>query len=149
MTTKELTKETKVLEKIIFNPKTNYEAGANVEVLRIDLEDDFTRIDFIYYAKPYYENGGWVQLRGDTFIKPVGSDLKLKLVKAINIPITPIKHFFKTTNDMLCYTLYFPAIPSGTKSIDIIEFDGNGENWFNLYDVSLEKVKSQVIQIGN
>jgi hypothetical protein len=137
------------VEKIIYNPRIIIKETTHIDVLRISDEEEFTRIDFIYTAPKRYTNGGWVQMHPDCFIRPCGSSTQLKLVKAVNIPIAPSKYFFKKINEVLCYTLYFPALPTGTTSIDIIESESFDENWFNFYGVSLEQIKSDRIQVNN
>lgn len=140
----------KELQKVIFNPKVTKQLPENVEALRIDTDESgLTRIDFIYHAPAFYENGGWVQMSKHCFIRPCGTNLKLTLVKAINIPITPRKYFFRKKGEILCYTLLFPPLPKGTTSIDIIESQGPGGDWFNFFGVSLEKIKSQQIMVNN
>lgn len=138
------------LEKLVFNPMVKHQTSGHPEILRIENDAEFTRIDFIYYTCSYYENGGWVQMSERTFIRPVGSKLKLKLLKAVNIPIAPTKHWFKTTKDILCYTLYFPPVPNGTKVIDIIEKEcANDDTWFNFYAVSMESIRKEKLIVGN
>lgn len=137
------------LEKVVFNPMVKHQTNGHPEVLRIENEAEFTRIDFIYYAKPYYLNGGWVGIAGDTFIRTVSTKERLTLVKAVNIPITPSRHFFKSTKEFLCYTLYFPPVPKGTKSIDIIEGLGGDNSWFNFYGVSMDTVRKERIIVGS
>lgn len=105
---------------IRYNPTINNKCSSEIEILRIEFDDDYTRIDFLYRASSYYENGGWVQISRLTFIRMVGSEQKLRLLKAVNIPIAPAKHYFKSTHDMLAYTLYFPALPKNCEKIDII-----------------------------
>ena len=139
----------KQIEKIVFNPMVKKQIIGSPELLRIEINNELTKIDFIYYAKPYYVNGGWVQISRDTFIRPKGSGLRLKLISSTNISIAPKKTYLNSTKAILCYTLYFPALPESTKSIDIIECESVGGNWFNFYDVSLEKIKSQKIVVGN
>jgi hypothetical protein len=139
----------KQLERIVFNPSIKKQNNLSQEVLRIDSNNKLTRIDFIFYAPPYYINGGWIQISKDTFITPIGTDLKLKLVQAVNIPIAPKKHHFKSTKDVLCYTLFFPALPSDTKSINIIECETTIDNWFNFYDVLLDKIKTERLVINH
>lgn len=140
----------KELEKLIYNPLVKKNTNSQPEILRIQNDDNFTRIDFIYYPKSYYVNGGWVQIDRDTFIRPVGSNQRLKLIKAINIPLAPTKHFFKNSKEFLCYTLYFPSLPKETSSIDIIENEGtHEETWFNFYGVSMERVLSEKLVAGN
>jgi hypothetical protein len=137
------------IEKIIYNPRIVIKKSTHIDLLSISEEEGFTRIDFIYTAPKRYTNGGWVQMHPDCFIRPCGSSTQLKLVKAVNIPIAPTKYIFKKINEVLCYTLYFPALPSGTTAIDIIESESPGENWFNFYRVSLERIKSGKIQVNN
>ena len=139
----------KELEKVVYYPIMKHMVSNNAEILRIANEDDLTRIDFIHYADPIYIDGGWVKISPLSFIRPVGTKHKLGLVKAVNIPIAPVKHFYKSKKDFLCYTLYFPPLPKGTKEIDIIEFEGPGDNWFNFYGVSMGRVRSEKIIVGN
>lgn len=139
----------KEFEKVVYNPIVKHQAVSCPEILRINIEDNLTRIDFIYYAKSYYENGGWVQIDRNSFIRPVGSNLKLGMVKVANITIAPAKHWFKSTKDILCYTLYFPPVPKGTKQIDIIEKGASVGTWFNFYGVSMERVRTEKLIAGN
>lgn len=100
----------------------------------IELTDEYTRIDFIYQASMIWDNGGWIRMEKDAYIQPVGSVSKYYLQKAINIPIAPIKHYFKKKGEYHSYTLIFPALPKDTKSIDIIEKLAPG-TWFNFFNV--------------
>jgi hypothetical protein len=134
---------------ITYNPSVLKKDSADVEILRIEFEDDFTRIDFLYRASSYYVNGGWIQISKQTYIRAVGSELKLSLIKAVNIPIAPHKHYFKSSCDMLAYTLYFPKVPKDCESIDIIEGDSGTNKWFNFYGVSMNKVRNEVLICKN
>lgn len=128
----------------IYNPLMSLRSNRDTEPISIEICDKYTRIDFIYQAKDYYENGGWVRIEPDTFIRPVGSNLCLYLKEAINITLSPRKLYFRTPYDILAYTLYFPSIPKETTAIDIIEVeDGNPEEWFNFYNVSINHFSSK------
>jgi hypothetical protein len=129
----------KEIEKTIYSPVVINKNEESVSIHRLLCNDELTRIDFIHYASPIYENGGWVQIEKGCFIRPNDSSDKLTLVQAVNIPYAPNKHFYVNKNDFLCYTLYFPPIPKGTKSIDIIESELGGEDWFNFYGVEIEQ----------
>lgn len=134
----------------IYNPIVFINNSPTSEILTIELNEHFTRIDFIYYAPAHYYKGGWVQISRDTYIRPVGTKQRLKLIQVANIPIAPTKHFFTAPNQMLAYTLYFPALPKGCEAIDIIEFEGNlADNWFNFYGVSMEKVRTEALIVNN
>jgi hypothetical protein len=85
----------------------------------------------------------------DSFIRPVNTDSKMPLVKVVNIPIAPGKHFFHHRDMALYYTLYFPALPKDVKAIDIIEKEAaRPNNYFNFYGVSLERIASEIIKVN-
>ncbi len=143
------TPKIKEIEKVIYSPLVIHQTSEHVTIHRIIGNERFTKIDFIAYADPIYYKGGWVQIESDTFIRPCGSNDKLTLVDAFNIPYAPEKHHHNSTTAFLCYTLYFPALPKGTIAIDIIENETTGGNWFNFYGVAIEKALSQRIVANN
>ena len=112
-----------------------------MDVFQIEVTEEFTRIDFVYYADNKYINGGWVQMSPNTFIRPSGTSIKMMLIKAENIPLAPQKHHFKSTKDVLHYSLYFPPLTTGTASIDIVEMETNDPSFFNFFDVKLNHRK--------
>ncbi|MBU3660437.1 MAG: hypothetical protein FGM14_11230 [Flavobacteriales bacterium] len=93
-----------------------------------------TQIDFIYRSSPIYINGGWVQIDRNTYISPVGSTTKYKLICSMSIPPTPHKHFFKRAGEFFAYSLFYPPLPLETRKIDIIEKETPG-TYFNFYGV--------------
>ncbi|MGL2963905.1 hypothetical protein ACSVH2_08825 [Flavobacterium sp. RSB2_4_14] len=120
----------------------------NVGLESISFDDEITRIDFVYVATQKFGNGSWVQIERNSFIRPVGSDVKYKLIKAINIPYAPSKHFLKCAGQVLRYTLLFPALPKNTKEIDIIEKLAPGY-YFNFFRVQLNNKKPLLVSFGN
>lgn len=138
-------------EKYIFNPAIYHNTITLAKVMRIEISEKFTIIDFVYHPPKYYGNGHWVRVHKEIFIRPIGSDFKYTLVKAVNIPIAPNRHFFKSANEVLYFTLYFPALPKETSEIDIIESNSskNIENWFNFYGVSLQNSKAEIVINNN
>ena len=137
-------------EKPVYNPSVEYQNGSDIDVMRIVQEEELTRIDFAYRASPKYRNGGWIQIGRESFIRPVNTGMQLTLVQAVNIPITPSKHWFKNANQCLYYTLYFPALPDDVAAIDIIEREvARPHNFFNFYGVSLERIAREVIMVNN
>jgi hypothetical protein len=131
----------------VHNPKVEKGTKVDHQVLKIERGDELTRVDFMY--RNPYDYSGWIQISGNSFIRVAGSQIKLGLVKAVNIPIAPTKHFFKRKGDYLAYTLYFPALPKGTKKIDIIEREASGGTWFNFYGVSMQTVWNDVVIVNN
>lgn len=139
----------KELEKVVFNPpvKPIQRDGTELKLMRIEKEENYTRIDFVYNNGKF----AWVQIQPETFIRQVGSTIKYPLIKSQGIPIAPNKHYFFSPCQILYYTLYFAAIPQNVKAIDIIEKEikTSGHNFFNFYGVSMETVKSKQIEVGN
>ena len=138
--------EPKTIEKLktVFHPLVKITTKPDSKVMRIEMEEDYTRIDFVTLAGHWL----WVQMDSNCFIRPVGSDTRLTLVKAQGIPLAPNKYHFKSRNESLYYTLYFPALPKGTEAIDIIEKEVPG-TYFNFYGVALSKAKSETLTVGN
>jgi hypothetical protein len=133
----------------ICNPDMEFRSNTSMDVMKIELTEEYTKINFIHYADKIYIDGGWVQIQGNTFIRVLGSSDKLTLLKAINIPIAPNKHFYKSDHECLYFTLLFPSIPKSTTHIDIIEKEGGGHTFFNFYGVSMTRVNKSVIRILN
>lgn len=120
-----------------FNPN-GMDHSLDHRIKAIEMTDDYTRIDFIYRSSMIWDNGGWIQMDKDAYIQPVGSVRRYRLVKAVNIPIAPIKHYFKRKGEYHTYTLIFPPLPEGTSKIHIIEKEAPG-NYFNFYNVDYSK----------
>jgi hypothetical protein len=124
---------------MIDQPEKRYNPDAldhtkELRIMSIEATAEYTRIDFIYRSSMIYDNGGWIQMEGDSYIQPKGSTQKYRLVRAIGIPITPLKHYFKRKGEFHTYTLIFPPLPKKTQKIDIIEKLAPG-NYFNFFDV--------------
>lgn len=103
-------------------------------VKSVEATEEYTRIDFIYKSSKIWDNGGWIQIEGNSYIQAKGSSEKYTLIKAIGIPLAPTKHYFKRKGQHFEYTLIFPALPKSTTCIDIIERKAPG-TYFNFFDV--------------
>ena len=135
----EVFRETETKEAItLYNPEA-LDHTLSHRMKSIERTDEYTRIDFIYRSSELYENGGWIQMEGNAYISPVGSSIKYRLIKTIGIPLTPLKHYFKNKGEFHTYSLIFPALPSDTKKIDIIEKLAPG-SYFNFYGVDYSKL---------
>lgn len=120
-----------------YNPE-QLRPGQSLSVKSIESTEEYTRIDFHYKSSQHYVNGGWIQMDKGAYIQPVISSQKYTLVKAIGIPIAPMKHHFSKKGEHYSYTLLFPALPKGTKKINIIEKEAPG-TYFNFYNVDYSK----------
>ena len=109
-------------------------------------EGELTVIHFI--TRPNVVNytiGWWVNVIGSIFIRPCGTNDKLGLVLAHNIPVAPAKYYFKNAHEQLHFTLFFPALPKGTTHIDIVEEEGSNRiGLYNFYRVPMSKINSGV-----
>ena len=133
---------------IIKSPISEYTPNDQSGIECISIDENYTRIDFIYISPKKYPNGGWVKMDRNAYIQICGSNKKYHLLKAINIPLDPDKYYFKKTGQVLQFTLLFPAIPKTTTSIDIIERLEPG-NYFNFFRVSLVSGQAVLININN
>jgi hypothetical protein len=61
--------------KVLFNPTISIKTVRQtlLSIYKIELNEDFTRIDFIYQAPSYCINGGWIQMERNAFIRPSDS----------------------------------------------------------------------------
>jgi hypothetical protein len=128
--------ENNLISEFYLNPES-YDPDSEIQVKKIELTENYTRIDFLYTAPDYYVNGGWVNVEKETFIRPVGSNAEFRLVYTNNIPFAPLKHFFRRSGETLMYTLIFPALPKDTKAIDIIENEESRDS-FNFITSHLQ-----------
>ena len=130
------------------NPISQQTPNEHLGIEKITLDDDFTRIDFVYIAPKKYVNGGWIQIDPRCYIRPIGYDICFKIIKAINIPIAPSKYYFKCKGQVHQFTLLFPTLPKIVKQIDIIERLAEG-SYFNFFRVALQHNEPTLIGIIN
>ena len=136
-------------ESFVFeNPISKYTPNEHMGIEKVTLEDDFTKIDFVYIAPKNYINGGWIQMDANCFIRPVGYDVSYKLIRAENIPLAPTKYHFKSSGQVLHFSLIFPAISKEIKCIDFIEKLEEG-TYFNFFNIALQHNEPTLIRIIN
>lgn len=136
-------------ETIVFtNPISDFTPNEHMGIEQITLNEDNTRIDFVYISPKDYKNGGWIQMDADCYIKPVGSIIRYKMIQAINIPIAPNKYHFKRSGQILRFSLLFPALPKEVKAIDFIEKHAEG-TYFNFFNIALQHNEPTLIRIVN
>jgi hypothetical protein len=124
-------------KRILYSIKSKRAELENLQLLRVEISSQLTKIDFGYTSTDYYERGGWVHINKKTFVCVEGIEKEYTLLKAENIPFAPNQLSFKTSNDWLYFSLYFEAIPFSAKSIDVLE-NADKKNSFNFYKIPLE-----------
>ena len=154
---KEKIKNKNIIQKnagyIISNPEHST-SHDNLQLLRITVTNLETKVDFGYQATSYYTNGGWIKISPKTFIRPKGTNKKLILTNATNIPYGPEKLHFNSSIEWRYFSLHFPPIledandkkslmfdtaePRTIESIDLIENEKGDETDFNFYGIKLD-----------
>ena len=134
--------------RVFTNPISDFTPNEHMGIEQITLNEDNTRIDFVYISPKDYKNGGWIQMDANCFIRPVGSEIRYKMKQAINIPIAPNKYHFKRSGQVLRFFLLFPALPKEVKAIDFIEKDAKG-TYFNFFNIALQHNEPTLIRIVN
>ena len=135
----------KIIEKYIVHNPTIKAQPNELNILRIHLLPEYTKVDFGYLAKNHFIRGGWVQIYENTFIRSCTDGTKYSFLKADNIGVAPQKHYFTSNFDYLYYSLYFEPIPLGTPKIDIIENEETNKRFFNFFEIDLDVNKLEKI----
>ena len=90
--------ETEKIEKnklVVYNPKYSFNKNKRITILRVVIDEEFTRVDLLYWSLKNNNMGKWIQIEQDCFIRALNSEIKLNLIKTENIRISPNKSFFK------------------------------------------------------
>ncbi len=131
-------KKTTKVSYLLSQPK--YEASeGRPQLLRIELNPAFTKIDFGHQTTNYYVKGGWVRIAPITFITIKSTGERFTLTNAINIPIAPVQHHFDTHKDWLYFSLIFPPIKVDDCLIDMIEAENGDSTDFNYYNIEINR----------
>ncbi len=96
-------------------------------------ENGFTYLHCTYITSPKFIGGWWVNIHETSYLVN-GTNEKLAMLNALNIPLAPKRHCLKKFGDSLKFTLVFPAVPKDWETFDFIEFcDGiNGLSIKNI-----------------
>lgn len=114
----------------------------NPQLLRIIMDEEYTRLDFGYQTVKIYKRGGWVKISKDTFLRSTSSNRKFRLIQAKNIPISPQKHHFQSKKDWLFFSLYFEPIPFNDSVFDMIEDENGDGSEFNYFGIEINTLNA-------
>ena len=122
----------------IFPEVDHHGRNEQSEIMRVEVNDHFTIVDFIFYPEsPGVEGGNWACVDKATFITPSGREERMFLVMAKKISICPrMTKIVMNEGDAFTFQLYFPPLERNILKIDII-----GKN-MKLEGVSLSNVSS-------
>lgn len=124
-------------QNVFNNPIADYVTQNQIGIEQITVTATLTRIDLVYIAPRYYQNGGWIQINPECYLRPFGTNERYQLVEAHNIPYAPGKYYFKSPGQVHRFSLLFPALPKNVKKLDLIEKLGDATS-FNFFRVGLQ-----------
>lgn len=144
-----LKKEISKLKSYIISNPSHPRMEDTIQLLRIIVTNEEMKIDFGYQAGEF-EDGGWIDIKKDTFIRvkesgnktfAMKNETKTKylLKRATNVPYGPEKHHFNSTIEWRYFSLFFPKLPEGTLSFDLIEKEFGDHNNFNFHNIRLDE----------
>jgi hypothetical protein len=136
------------VRKKIIEPLIKYRTSENLDVCLIEFESDCLRIDFIGKPDLSFDFDWWINISKVSFIRPSGTGLKLGMLKASGIPLSPDRYYFPNQNSTLHFSLFFPLPPAGTRFIDVIENEMGGADFYNFYHVALSRIADQPLFVG-
>ena len=125
----------------IVNPIVGEQLKKNPSVLRVIMNNDYTRIDFGYAAPWMYVKGGWIRIAPYTYLEHVETGKRFALKEAKNIPYAPERFDFESKTDWRVFSLYFEPLPIRDCTIHIIEEEEPESTDFNYYNIKLEHVQ--------
>jgi hypothetical protein len=108
-------------------------------------QDGQTMINCRYISKPYYANGGWVNIDGDTYLENADTFEQLELQHVIGVPLAPFRHNFNKPGELKCFTLLFPKVPKYWKSFHLVERAGAGS--FRVRDIHRNDSGIYIVQL--
>ena len=117
----------------IFPEVDHQDRTDQTEVMRVEVTDDLTIVDFIYHPPSLStETGAWACVDRSTYITPTGREERKYLIMAKKVSICPKMIKIVSDPDQLyTFQLYFPPLQKNTLKIDII-----GKN-MNIQGVNL------------
>lgn len=121
----------------VFHFNLEGHSRTNPKLVRIQLHQEYTKVDFGYTTSEIYYRGGWIKIASGSFLEVIATGKRYQLQLAENIPIAPIQHHFESKKDWRYYSLYYLPIPMQDCSINIVEVENGTLNDFNYYDIQL------------
>jgi len=106
--------------------------------LKTSEEPGFTYLHCTHFASPKYDRGWWVCIKKKTYLT-FGSE-RIKMLHAINIPVSPEKHYFENFGDSLKFTLIFPAVPKYWETFNLYESNGFYVNGISRNNTGIYKL---------
>jgi len=98
-----------------------------VRIKSIEKANQYTLIEFQFRASVFHAKGGCINIHPGSFIQPVHTKARMKLMKAFGIPLAPHNLYFPQTCRYQTFSLLFPALPKKVTCINFIESNLPGD----------------------
>jgi hypothetical protein len=130
---------------VVDNPAVAEQTHQDLVIVRIGLFKDSTVIDLSVENK--LAQGGWFCADNKIYIENTKDHKHLNIVSARGIPRCPSVHNFKRIDEKLNFTLVFPAIPTNTRLLNLVE--DCDKSCFRFSDIILDKKLNNDIKLYN
>ena len=121
----ELTKKIKIIK-----PFSKFKTSELIEL------KSYTMLYCAYTTSPKFSSDWWCNILISSYLINTTTGESLKLIKAINIPYSPKRHYLKKIGESLNFILVFPQIP---KHWNEFVFNENGDGLNNLSSITLKR----------
>ena len=108
-------------ERVIDYPAFEIKNSSGLEITRVVLNDTAT----VVYAEAYTYPGGWVRVDSSMYIQAEGKQYLVQRSEGLTLN----ERFVMTDSGMCSFKLFFPPIPRGVNTIDLIEGRMNLGGW--------------------
>lgn len=89
--------------------------------------------EFVFeYTNTSEGESAWCNINALTYIIDKRTNTKYTMLYAEGIPLSPGKHEFKNIGDKITFKLVFPAVPTTTYYLDLIEEEDSSWKFFNI-----------------
>ena len=120
--------------KVVERPYVDFARSENTRICKVTITDKETIIDMSDNNETRGGYAQWMCIDRNTVIVVDGQEYKLK--KAEGIAIAPDKTYFSKNGETKTFRLYFPPIPKGTTSLNLLE---PGESDWQFFGISLKE----------
>lgn len=104
--------------------------NSDLKITKITTNSKETIFEFEYTNN--YDSGGWCSISPSTYIIDKRTGEKHTMLYAEGIPLSPGKHEFTNRGQVLKFKLVFPAIPTSSYYVDLIEDELSTWRFFNI-----------------
>jgi tetratricopeptide (TPR) repeat protein len=129
---------------VVYNPNVAIKPLPSMSVYKVEMTDTTTTI--VVRILNDKQLAPFTIKNKNLFIRPVSDPNRLKLKRWDKAPFAPEKHVFMSKGEVFDFTLVFPALPKGTKYIDLLEDVTNRE--FYLQGIILDPTLNKLVTRG-